>query len=547
MENIVFEVHDENSIRKFFAIDIFNDIAAFLTQDSLHIFMISEKRFKIFKMYKRNETELGENGDNSWVKIINKNHIAFGTGKGSIYLYNVNTEKCKPIHTGLVITDTFVYNNSIGVCVVGPKIILISETGDSIQSYTFDAPSPYVKNIISYGGNVAFACGSFLYDGKLQPSYEPKQIADSIMMIGKAENYIIAADFYGNISNYKNQQIEKVGSTELGVFTVFNTKNGSAFVDIMGNLHIANKTIPAKDLSSAIAYSYDPLNDRVIYIAGNTIKCISFKQILEKSETSQQSQKQEVIQQEKVSQSQTPQNTKDNKINIPNQKETNETIEKKEVNDQIKQQTSILEQNTKIENKIAEIVAPEKEKQEEPQAVALESVLDITKPFIELNQDDKCDFLLSAPEEQFLKALQDYPEEVLSVNGKEKIIECLIETSQWIRCAHLSTALDVSLNEVLPTYENLTKTELSHCISSISADVHGWKDTTTVLRLLANNFLMSGLMKWSLAAFIVIKDKSKVRVLVEDDSSLFFEALSYTRDNPNTEHSKFLMSLSIGF
>ncbi|EAY11033.1 hypothetical protein TVAG_410360 [Trichomonas vaginalis G3] len=515
MESIVIEVNDEFSINKFYSMDIMNDVCAFLSSDSVVVFNITTERLKFNKIYKRQPEELKNNGDNSWVNIINKSNIAFGTAKGSIYLYNIYSQKCKSIHTGFTITDTFVYKDSVGICVVGPKIVLISASGDSIQSINFEAPSPYIKNIISFSDTVAFCCSSFLYSGKLLPNYEPKQISENVMMISSTEDSTISADFFGEISKINETKKEEIGKTEMGVFALLNTNHGPIYVDMVGGIHLGNNSITIKDISSAMDYSYDSINDRIIFIARNSLMAASLKNLVENVP--------KVVREPIIK----PYSEPENEV---------EPVQQPVVPEKQPEPEPITKEP---EEKAHEVV-------EQP-TVELESVLDVFRPFTDLNPEEKVEFLMTAPEEQFLKALRENSKEVLEVKGKNHIVESLIETKQWIRASHLSNAFDENLNELLLQYPDLGKTEFPECVSSISSDANNWKDNAIILKLLASNFMMTGLLRWSLATFIVANDKSKIRVLVEDDHTLFDDVSAFTRDYENTDATKLLKSLNIGF
>ena len=555
---------------KFFIIDTKDEYCTLLSSDRILVFSMSNSLFKLIRESKRQQNDVDENGPNQWVKFITKENIAYGTSKGAFFLFNIKSNKCKEIRTGFTVTDVFVNSveTKICICTVGPKIVLISETGDSIESIPFEAQTNIVKNISFCGNNYYFCCCANLYKSGKQEMLEqknPEVLCEGIIMMKSNDKTIAVCDVNGSIyqidsADEKSEKV-KVGEAACGVMFIEVTNKGVLYVDWSGEIHRNGKTIEKKEIINSMFITYDSLNDRLLFLRGHDLGFVPLDTLVE-DETkekveeikTEQNEEPTANEEEKHENQSEPVKEDNEDENMAHEEELNSTIieeHKQETNNTITEEEKAEEEEKRIEKeeKVQSDAKEEEEKQakdEDDKPKQQENKEDKIS-FVNLSDEEKIKSLITMKKEDIMQLAESERDSLLSIKGKEEIIDRLIETNQWIRASVTADALDVSLNERIEKFPALKETPFEDCVKSIEADMNNWKNETMQLKLLAFAFNMSELPKWSLASFLLVGDFGKVRVLLSDDRSLFEDSLEFTRDYPSSKVTEILRSLNLGF
>ena len=564
---------------RFYLIDNKNNFCSLISSEEILVFeMVNGLNFNLMYSYKRSNDDITENGPNQWLKFITEKSIAFGTSNGAIFLVDIQLKLTKEIKTGFTVTDVFVNykENKICICVLGPKIIILSANGDSIESVTFtETPSSIIKNIVFAKDSYYFNTFATLYRIKLNEIYtkEPQAIAEEVMLLRSKENNeeIAISDFAGNIyliNDDKEGDIKtKVGNSSEGILFLEITKNGVLFIDGNGTIQRNDKKLTKKEITNAICISYDEKNDRLLYILGKQLISISLDSLLQIYEN--QNNEEIPIQKENLLNQDIQQNEQQNtetihkidtkplKTEIENKRNQSEELnsnenENKQENEikeqQIKEKANNNTQNTIITQKQDNSqqfndIIPKVKKQNEVKTIPVDQ-----SSFSTLDDDKKCEVLLRASLDDINLLIDKEKDSLISIKGKENLIDSLIKTDQWMRASILSDALDCSLNECIQeSFDELDKYSLGECIKSIYSDLKLWSGVEMHLKMLAFSFNMTGLTRWSLASFLALNDKGKARVLITDQNSLYDECVQYTRDEPDSQASTILKELNLGF
>ena len=564
---------------KFYIIDNKNNFCSLISSEEILVFeMGNGQNFNLIYTYKRSNDDINENGPNQWLKFITEKSIAFGTSNGAIFLVDTHLKRTKEIKTGFTVTDVFVNykENKICICVLGPKIIILTANGDSIESVTFnETPSSIIKNIVFARDSYYFNSFASLYTIKSSEIYtkSPEAIAEEVMLLrSKDNNEIAISDFSGNIYIINNNEMDnkenikmKVGASSEGILFMEITKSGVLFIDGNGNIQRNEKKLTKKEITNAISISYDEINDRLLYIIGKQLISLSLDLLV--STNSQESKDNLLEKQEKI---ETTENTKvieDQPTKEPISQHNNENEQHQNVDvEENKIQSDHIKQETKEDEQVPQKIEEKPKEQANTKPInyiqenferLIESKTNndnTEKPisnshslFASLDDDQKCEMLLRFSIDEINELIEKEKDVLLSIKGKENLIDSLIKTGQWIRASILSDAMDCSLNECIEhSLSYLEKSSLGECIKSIYSDLKLWKGVEIHLKMLAFSFNMTGLTRWSLAAFLALSDKGKARVLITDQSSLYEECVQYTRDEPDSEASNLLKELNLG-
>lgn len=147
-----------------------NQFYSAISNDSIFIYDSSDPSYPLIQTYQRSEESLRHQGPNHWIHWINQTTISFGSFTGSLFTIKFDpiskefSSSLFSINLKGVISDIFSYQNLIGVCLIGPKLIFIDDNCKIISEISkIDCSSPIIKSPVILNDNQL----AFLSENKL--------------------------------------------------------------------------------------------------------------------------------------------------------------------------------------------------------------------------------------------------------------------------------------------------------------------------------------------------------------------------------------------
>ncbi|KAK8883368.1 hypothetical protein M9Y10_046018 [Tritrichomonas musculus] len=320
-----FEAHNIFSITT----DPTNRFYSAITTDSILIFDAFDSLFPLIATYKRSEESIKSQGPNHWIRWVNESIISFGTYAGSYFCIKfdkVNFQFSGSLFTtnvNGVISDVFSYQNLIGICVIGPKILLVNSNAQIVSTIDeIHCQSPIIKNSTIFNkNNLAFISNGQIYTGELYinlntytANLKNLHLVPNIQNVGiicsKQDNDTFAFSTYNQnvyISNSKSdtnnnddvdyeeisdknkRSITKLfkASSNVCFMEFIDNKNSLLVIDQNGGFTIrnfifnTNYNLSLSETKTMISTFYDNNSRRLIFLDPSfQVKCINFVNLL---------------------------------------------------------------------------------------------------------------------------------------------------------------------------------------------------------------------------------------------------------------------------
>lgn len=300
-----------------------------ITTDSVLIFDATDLLFPLIATYKRSEESIHSQGPNHWIKWINKSIISFGTYAGSYFCIkfdDINYQFSGSLFTtnvNGVISDVFSYQNMIGICVIGPKILLVNSNAQIVSTIDdIQCQHSIIKHsTIFNGNNLAFISNNQIYTCELNINLNTytanlknlhsisnfqnvgnicsKRDKDIFAFSTYDKNVYICVSKnqkddnddidYENLSDNNKRSITKLFSTTTNIEFIEFIDNGNSLlvIDQNGGFMIrnfifnTNYNLLLSDTKTMISSFYDSNSQRLIFLDPSyQVRCINFVNIL---------------------------------------------------------------------------------------------------------------------------------------------------------------------------------------------------------------------------------------------------------------------------
>ena len=298
-----FEAHNIFSISS----DPLNKYYSAISTDSIFVFDASDSLFPLIDSFRRSDESIKNQGTNHWMRWMDKSTIAYGTCAGSFFTVRFENNKFSDsfafVNVGGIVSDTFFYDNLIGICIIGPKIVFVNSNAEIVSTLSVPLQSPFIKSpsvcLAKKPDSSNNYCHYiiFISDGKLiKAQINRNEINDlvhlnynNIGIVASNKDVFAFSTFDRSVYLSANNKITKILSPETNIAYMEFINDGKTLLMIDQNgvfilrnfIFNTNFTLALPDTKTMISSFYDSSCKRFFFLDPSyQIRCINFVELV---------------------------------------------------------------------------------------------------------------------------------------------------------------------------------------------------------------------------------------------------------------------------